>query len=150
MRRETEKYYQAAYKIIKEDLLDQAITNSRPRAYSGQKVMICLKWKGSKEGYVFDPEKGVRIGRQVEGNELCIREIRVSSFHCRIFLMEGQPVVQDLNSSNGTWIKRGLSKKEVTEVSPIFTGDTLIIGSVKLKIILFCFDMEEYGRGGKI
>lgn len=142
MRKETLKYYQAAYKIIKEDLLDQAITNQQQRRCGGQKVMLCLEWKnGAKEGYVFDPERGVRIGRQAKDNEICIREISVSSRHCRIFLMEGQPVILDLNSSNGTWIRRGLRKRPVTGACPILTGDILIIGNVRMKVTLFYFDM---------
>lgn len=142
MRRETMKYYQAAYKIIKEDLLDRAIANRQPDLYMGQKVMLCLEWKDvSREGYVFDPEPGISIGRQAEGNEICIREISVSSRHCRICLVEGQPVVEDLNSSNGTWIKRGFRKRAVTAVEPVFTGDILVIGTVRMKVTLFYFDM---------
>ena len=61
---ERQKYYDAAYKVIKEECLNNAIRNQNEKIRNGQKLMLYLKWKDSeKQGYVFDPEKPVRIGR---------------------------------------------------------------------------------------
>ena len=43
---ETQKYYDAAYKVIKEGCLNNAIRNKNKKMQNGQKLMIYLKWKG--------------------------------------------------------------------------------------------------------
>ena len=60
-----------------------------------------------------------------------------------IILSQGQPVVQDFNSSNGTWIKRGMRRHSVTTAERIFSGDRLLIGNEELKIQFFNFDMTQ-------
>ncbi len=42
---EMQKYYDAAYKMIKEVCLSNALKNQKPRENNEQKVMIYLKWK---------------------------------------------------------------------------------------------------------
>ena len=42
---EMQKYYGAAYKMIKEICLANALKNQKPRENHEQKVMIYLKWK---------------------------------------------------------------------------------------------------------
>ena len=55
---ERQKYYDAAYRILKEECLDNAIRNQDKRMQNARKVMLYLKWKDTeKHGYVFDPEK---------------------------------------------------------------------------------------------
>lgn len=139
---EKKKYYDAACKMIKETCLDKAIANSRPFQENGYKTMVYLKWKNhGKQGYVFDPERGVRIGRLSQDNEICIRDISVSSHHCRIWLCRGQLLVEDLHSSNGTWIKRGLFKEAVCGAVPLLSGDVLRIGEERIRVKVFYFDM---------
>lgn len=139
---ERQKYYDAAYKIIKENCLNNAIRNQSEKIQQGQKQMLYLKWKDpEKQGYVFDPEKPVRIGRSPEKNEICIREETVSSRHCVLYLYQGGLFLQDLNSSNGTWIKRGLSKRRIQGIEPVFSGDKIIVGSLSVKVTIFMFDM---------
>ncbi len=139
---EMQKYYDAAYKMIKEVCLSNALKNQKPRENNEQKVMIYLKWKErEKQGYVFDPQQGVRIGRTPGKNEICIREQRVSGRHCVIYLTEGRLAVQDLDSANGTWIRRGLRKHRIQGPEYLFTGDQIIVGSLRLKVTIFTFDM---------
>lgn len=139
---EIKKYYDAAFRLIKEGCLNQAISSQSRQQYSGQKIMLYLKWKDSeKRGFVFDPERGVRIGRSPEENELCIPDEEVSGKHCVIFLSQGQLYVQDMNSANGTWLKQGISKRPVLQAEPVFSGDRLMIGKYKIQVTVFSFDM---------
>lgn len=141
-RTEERRYYDAAYKIIKEKCLNEAIQSKRVPQAAGQKVMLYLKWKGQKQqGFVFDPEPGVRIGRTPGENEICIRENEVSAHHCIIYLADGRPAVQDLQSANGTRIKRGFRKQLVYAPEYLYSGDRLLVGSLKIKVTIFTFDM---------
>lgn len=139
---EKQKYYDAAYKVIKEDCLNNAIRNRNEKIQSGQKLMLYLKWKDSeKQGYVFDPERQIRIGRSPESNDICIREETVSSQHCVLYLYQGEVFLQDLNSRNGTWLKQGLTKQQVQGARAVFSGDKIIVGDLAIKVTIFTFDM---------
>lgn len=139
---EMNRYYETAHKMIKEICLDGAIKNQKQRWNNGMKLMVYLKWKtSSKEGYVFDPERIIRIGRSPAENEICIREPAVSAKHCRIYLYQDKIIVQDLGSANGTWIKRGLKKYRVNGARILLTGDRLIVGNEKIIVTIFYFDL---------
>lgn len=141
-RSEIQKYYDAANMMIKESCLNNAIRNQMVTNMTGWKIMVYLKWKDwEKQGFVFDPDAGIRIGRVAEENEICIREHNVSGRHCRIFMYNGQLILQDLNSTNGTWIKRGFRKKRVIWAEPLLSGDKILIGSIKITVTVFSFDM---------
>lgn len=141
-RSEQKKYYDAAARMIRENCLDEVILSRGKKHAAGDKIMIYIKTAGKqKQGFVFDPQKGIRIGRSPEGNEICIRDSLVSASHCCIYLYQGQPVVQDFNSSNGTWIKRGFGSHRVNGTERILSGDRLIIGESQFKLLFFTFDM---------
>lgn len=140
---EVQKYYDAAYKMMKEDCLNNAIRNQYAPIYGGRKVMVYLKWKDrQKQGFVFNPELGIRIGRSPGENEVCIRAGEVSASHCLLFLSQGQLAVQDLHSANGTWVKRGLRKHAVNGAEYLFSGDRLIVGTLDIRVTVFTFDMS--------
>lgn len=139
---EKQKYYDAAYKVVKESCLNNAIRNHSEKLQNRQRQMLYLRWKdGEKQGYVFDPEKPIWIGRNPEGNDICIREGAVSARHCVLYLYQGNVFLKDLNSRNGTWIKQGLTKHQVQGAAPVFSGDKIIIGDLEIKVTIFMFDM---------
>lgn len=139
---ERQKYYDAAYKVIKEGCLNNAIRNQSERLQNRQKQMLYLKWKdGEKQGYVFDLENPIWIGRDPENNDICIREGAVSSRHCVVYLYNGDVYLKDLNSRNGTWIKKGLTKQQVQGINRLFSGDKIIIGDLIIEVTIFMFDM---------
>lgn len=141
---EEKKYYDAAYKMVKEKCLDQAISCRNRKQEMGQKVLVYLKWKDQKNrGFVFDPEEGIRIGRNPEENDICIRENSVSGKHCILYLTNGRMAIQDLNSVNGTWIRRGMRKHRIQQAEFLYTGDKVVVGGLKIKIIMFLFDMSS-------
>lgn len=140
---EHQKCYDAAYKVVKEECLNNAIRSYSERQRGRKKPMLYLKWKdGEKQGFVFDPEHSVRIGRDPRNNEICIREGEVSSSHCVLYLYQGNVFLKDLNSSNGTWIRQGLFRRRVQGVCPVYSGDKIIVGDITIRVAIFIFDME--------
>ncbi len=139
---ERQKYYDAAHKMIKEAYLDNAINKQQISYGNRHKIMLYLKWKDRKKyGFVFDPEKGVRIGRNPGENEICIQEGSVSGRQCVLMLADGRPAIRDLQSTNGTWIKRGIRKHAVRDAELLFTGDQIIVGSIRIRVTIFTFDI---------
>ena len=139
--REQKKYYDAAYKMIKEQYLDDAL-RLQGGAMNTQflKTMVYLKnMRGKRDGFVFDPEQGIYLGRNVE-NTLCIRDLKVSGHHCRLFLYNGYLYVEDMGSSNGTRLKQGRKIEPVSGSMPVVSGDRILFGDQDFKVILFNFD----------
>ena len=116
-----------------------------PRA---AKVMLYLKSKssGKKAQFVFDPEKGVKFGRDINESNVFINESSVSQLHCRVFSENDHVYLQDEYSANGTYLKRGLFKQYGLydgNIIELRTGDTLIVGSSRFKICLFYYDLNK-------
>lgn len=141
---EEKKCYDAAARIIKENSLNEFILSKGAKRTAENKLMVCLTAEGKKkQRFVFDPQKGIRIGRNTQGNEISIRNPLVSSNHCCIYLYQGNPIIQDFHSANGTWIKRGLRTYRVEETAQIYSGDRLLIGDMCLKVRIFLVDMTR-------
>lgn len=74
-------------------------------------------------------DQTVRIGRAPE-LELVIADDFVSTEHARIVPGPAGPVLEDLDSTNGTL----LNGKRVHAPSPLSPGDEIEVGTVKLKV----------------
>ena len=96
---------------------------------SEAKYMIVLSDSHSARTYNEYFRKSVTIGRNAEGfNDATLTigsDATLSSIHCRIIERGGQFYVEDLKSSNHTY----LNNKRVTQATPIRVGDVLNIGS---------------------
>lgn len=70
----------------------------------------------------------ISIGRN-DDNDLVIDNIKVSRYHAKIVKQDGRWIIEDLNSSNGTYVNgKKIKNREVTE------NDTILIGGVPLKL----------------
>ena len=70
----------------------------------------------------------ISIGRN-DDNDLVIDNIKVSRYHAKIVKQDGRWIIEDLNSSNGTYVNgKKIKSREVTE------NDTILIGGVPLKL----------------
>lgn len=145
--RETQKCYEAARRIIQEEHLNYAIKNplnshgARPQM---QKIMICLKTENArKNSYVFDPEKGIHIGRDSGKNEICLQDVTVSGEHCRIFLYQNQIYLQDCNAANGTFLKKGTRRPCALHgnAEMLRNKDRIYVGNTVFRTIIFYCDM---------
>lgn len=148
---ERQKYYAAAGNILREEFLNYALQNTispecdvyEPK--SG-KTMLYLKSKssGRKSQFVFDPEKIVKIGRDNDESNIFINDMSISQNHCQIYSADDRVYLQDLNSSNGTFVQRGLFKKYVVSEGchiELKTDDKIIVGNCVFKVCLFYYDL---------
>jgi len=62
------------------------------------------------------------VGR-VQGNDIVLSKRNVSKQHARLTLENEQPVVVDLNSTNGTWV----NGRKITSAQPLKQGDKIYI-----------------------
>lgn len=149
---ERQKYYAAAGNILREEFLNYSLQNTvSPKSSisepSASKYMLYLKSKssGKKTQFVFDPEKEIVIGRDNARCTIYINEAEISQIHSRIYSSGGRVFLQDMNSSNGTYVKRGLLKKyELRGGNQIElrTGDKIIIGACVFNVCLFYYDLN--------
>ncbi len=148
---EREKMYRAAERIIQNELLDNSLKNPflggaviDNSADCRLMVNIKVKLERDKQSFVFNPAKTIKIGRERVGNHIIVNEATVTAYHCMIFMSaDGKPVLQD-SSANGTYVKRGMRSYHLMngQTCVIENGDSIIVGSVKLKVKLFGFDIS--------
>jgi FHA domain-containing protein len=80
-------------------------------------------------GQVFDLGEELTIGRAA-GCQITLDDTFVSQLHARVFHREGQYLVEDLGSTNGTYLNR----QKVTGPMVIRRGDELQIGNTIMEL----------------
>jgi len=76
----------------------------------------------------FDPaQSDISIGRR-STNDVCIPNLSVSGRHARVVLSAGEAWIEDLNSTNGTYINNRLISRQ-----KLNHNDELIIGKTRVK-----------------
>jgi hypothetical protein len=88
-----------------------------------------LDERGSKLGSVALDGKPVQIGR-AEACQVKLDDTYASSFHARLFVRDGEWYVEDLGSTNGTFV----NQQRVTEPIPVGAGDRVRIGRTILEL----------------
>ncbi|ADO72756.1 FHA domain-containing protein [Stigmatella aurantiaca] len=82
---------------------------------------------GSETEHEFSSE--LKIGRH-ESNDLPLTEGGVSRQHARVFVENGDVLVEDLNSSNGTYVDAG----RVSDPTPLTPQSQVVIGDYELRL----------------
>lgn len=75
---------------------------------------------------------GITVGRHPALADRVITDPTVSARHCRISLVEGRPVIEDLHSLNGTVLGDALVPP--FQPVPLEVGDTVVLGRVRLQL----------------
>ena len=90
-------------------------------------TIIVTHENNEMEEFDFDVEiKTITIGRR-STNDVCVPHLSVSGNHCRVLVSETGTLIEDLNSTNGTYINgRLISKQGLND------GDDIVIGKAKL------------------
>ena len=81
------------------------------------------------KGRTFPLGEEVTVGRAA-GCQVTIDDTYASQLHARVFLRDGQVFVEDLGSTNGTYLNR----RKVTGPMQIQRGDKLQIGNTVLEL----------------
>lgn len=141
------RYRKAAQRIIREEYLDASIGKTEYGAARPvpRKLMVALEIKGARgKGYVFDPEREIRIGRSLESSDLCLPDTMVSSQHSRIFLWEGQVCIQDMDSANGTVVQQGLGLRRTLwgQAETLRDKARIQVGNTDIRIRIFSCEVS--------
>ena len=72
----------------------------------------------------------ILIGRASTCHVVLLDDTYVSQVHARVFMHDGQPFVEDLGSTNGTYLNRG----RVEATTPLRRGDHVQIGRTLLEV----------------
>ena len=81
------------------------------------------------KGQAYDLVDELTVGR-AGGCQITLDDTYVSQLHARVFRRDGQLYVEDLGSTNGTFLNR----KKVTAPSAIRKGDRLQIGKTVMEL----------------
>lgn len=138
------KRRQAAARLIKEEILDGLLKQEGMSGRNSWRLMVLLRfYDGGSREYVLDPAVNIRFGRSGFTNDVIVDQEKVSANHCILFSSAGRLYVQDLKTSNGTYLIRRNRRYRVTSSADIQNGDILAIGGVRFIIRPFWFDMTE-------
>ena len=88
------------------------------------------KYEGGR--FRFPEQKSFSIGRESQADFVLVEEM-VSRLHARITVNEEHVLVEDIGSSNGTY----LNGKKIKQATPIQLGDKLLIGKSILRLSLY-------------
>jgi pSer/pThr/pTyr-binding forkhead associated (FHA) protein len=81
------------------------------------------------KGHAWDLTGELTIGRAA-GCQITLDDSYVSQLHARAFLRDGVAYVEDLGSTNGTY----LNTRKVSAAVPMQRGDKLKIGSTVMEV----------------
>lgn len=90
-----------------------------------------LKMVDPATAEVFPLGEEVTIGRAPGCSVPLPDDTFVSQLHARIYVRDGKPFVEDLGSTNGTY----LNKARLNQTMPLHRGDRLQIGQTVLEIV---------------
>jgi predicted component of type VI protein secretion system len=96
---------------------------------SGHAAQMRIMEPESLSGRLFDLGEELTIGRAA-GCQITLDDTFVSQMHARVFHREGQYLVEDLGSTNGTYLNR----QKVNGPMVIRHGDELQIGNTILEL----------------
>jgi pSer/pThr/pTyr-binding forkhead associated (FHA) protein len=114
-------------------LADAADDNPTASDESGEPICqatLTLQ-SGAEEGRTYTLHGGsTTLGRSPD-NDIVLDDATVSRRHCRVYWREIAYVLEDLTSSNGTYLNR-----ERIQIAFLYSGDTLQIGEQVLRFTL--------------
>lgn len=103
----------------------------RRRRYTiGLEIVEPGKNSGLKNGAVIPVDGQLTIGRKND-NILILDDAYASAHHARIYISHGSYVIEDLSSTNGTYV----NERKITKGTGIASGDIIKIGSAVFKVI---------------
>jgi hypothetical protein len=99
-----------------------------PSAKKGPRKVAIVEGD-EQQGKILDLGNELLIGR-ADRCQLVLNDSYVSQMHARIFAKDGGYMIEDLGSTNGTY----LNKRKVTTATPLHRGDHVKIGKTILEL----------------
>ena len=111
----------AAVGVVRTDIFDQPTSTRRQRRRGSRQQ--------SRRAQSTGPIKPARTGRAADAT-LVLTDDYASTRHARLFPQNGEWVVEDLGSTNGTYLDR----QKVTKPTPVPLGTPVRIGKTVLEL----------------
>jgi pSer/pThr/pTyr-binding forkhead associated (FHA) protein len=106
----------------------QASSPAPRRKRAQPRELVVTQADGSARTYAMASEP-LQIGRS-ESCQVVLEDTYSSQMHARVFPKDGEWFVEDLGSTNGTYLNRA----KVTEPSAVGAGDEIRIGKTSLEV----------------
>jgi len=106
-----------------------AAASTRRRGRSGQPTVLRVIEPETDRGRSFPLADELTVGRAA-GCHVTLDDTYVSQLHARVFRRDGRFLVEDLGSTNGTYLNRA----KVSGPMPMAAGDRLQVGSVVMEL----------------
>ncbi|HEX7506232.1 MAG TPA: FHA domain-containing protein, partial [Polyangia bacterium] len=101
-------------------------------------VNLSLTEKGGSTNELSFDKEDVTVGR-VRGNDIVLPKGNVSKHHCRLFVHGGELLVEDLRSTNGTYI----NGRKIGEPTPVSPSDKVFVGDFIIRVLSQASSMES-------
>src|SRR4051812_34459017 len=92
-------------------------------------VTLLLTEKGGETKQLNFEKDEVTVGR-VQGNDIVLPKGNVSKRHCRVMLQGGKFSVEDLKSTNGTYI----NGRKIGDVTAVVGTDKIYVGDFVIRV----------------
>jgi pilus assembly protein CpaF len=93
-------------------------------------VNLSLTEKGGSANELSFDKDEVTVGR-VRGNDIVLPKGNVSKHHCRLIVRGDEVTVEDLRSTNGTYV----NGRKIAEPTPVTATDKLFVGDFIIRVI---------------
>jgi pilus assembly protein CpaF len=100
-------------------------------------VNLSLTEKGGSTNELSFDKDEVTVGR-VRGNDIVLPKGNVSKHHCRFLIQGDEVVVEDLHSTNGTYV----NGRKIAEPTAVGTTDKVFVGDFIIRLNLLSTTME--------
>ena len=107
------------------------VKTPRGRSRSGPATRLVVDKPVAQKGTSFEIGPGVTVGRAAGCHIALPDDTFVSQLHARVFERSGQVYVEDLGSTNGTYV----NGHRVSAPTPMHRGDSLQVGSTILEAV---------------
>ena len=97
----------------------------------GQLVVLRSGQSGVAVGKIFPLSPSNVIGRSIENCEIALNDSFLSSQHARLELQGDDWVLEDLRSTNGTFV----NEMEVRDATVVEDGDVIRVGRVEMRLV---------------
>jgi pSer/pThr/pTyr-binding forkhead associated (FHA) protein len=109
---------------------DRAAARPPRPATKRKELFLRVVEPSERQGQTYEVDDELTIGRSAGSGISTPEDIYSSTLHARVFRQNGQLLVEDLGSTNGTY----LNSEKITQPNRLGRGDVLQIGSTVFEV----------------